>query len=284
MNTYELITNRILEKMERGQVPWRRPWKFDAPRNLVSKRSYHGINLLLLTMSDYDCPYWLSFNQAKQLGGSIKKGEHGTPVVFWKLLEVGGEEAEREEEKPKTIPFLRYSTVFNLRQTEGIEAPKDKAKDAEPLAECEKIIAGFRDRPETLHTLEPRAYYSPSRDSVHMPRKSSFISPEAYYATLFHEYTHATGHEKRLNRHAERETNFDFGSQDYSREELVAELGSAFLSAKAKIDNSVMDNSAAYLASWLKVLKADIKLLIHASARAQRAVDYMLGREEVRKQ
>jgi antirestriction protein ArdC len=279
MNAYDIITNKIIEKMEHGQVPWRKPWKFQTPANLVSKRPYHGINFLLLTMSDYDTPSWLTFKQAKELGGSIKKGEHGTPVIFWKLLEVPDEAPEAEETQIKTIPYLHYYTVFNLSQTEGIAAPKDAPQRREPLAACEAIIEGFTDKPETTHTLEPRAYYRPATDTVHMPSKSSFMSSEAYYSTLFHEYTHATGHEKRLNRNAEEHTNFDFGSPEYSREELVAELGSAFLCAEAGIDNSVIDNNAAYLQSWLRELKADSKLIIYASARASKAVVYILKRQ-----
>jgi len=275
MNTYEMITNRIIDKMKKGQVPWRKPWKFQPPRNLVSKRLYHGINLLLLTLNEFDSPYFVTFHQAKQLGGSIKKGEHGTPIVFWKLLETLEKATESEKEKPKFIPYLQYSTVFNLSQTEGIQAPKDVAQPLAPLDVCQQIIEGFTDKPETMHTLEPRAYYQPATDRVHMPSKTSFASVEAYYATLFHEYVHATGHEKRLNRHAQENTDFDFGSKDYSREELVAELGSAFLCAEARIDNSVIDNNTAYLASWLKVLEGDNKFIIHASAKAGKAIDYI---------
>jgi len=125
MNTYEMITNKIIDKMKTGQVPWRKPWKFQPPRNLVSKRRYHGINLLLLTLNEFDSPYYVTFHQAKQLGGSIKKGEHGMPVVFWKLLETLEKATKGEEERSKVIPYLQYSTVFNLSQSEGIQAPKD---------------------------------------------------------------------------------------------------------------------------------------------------------------
>jgi len=280
MNTYELITNKIIEKMKTGQVPWRKPWKFQPPRNLVSKRSYHGINLLLLTLNEYESPYYVTFHQAKQLGGSIRKGEHGTPIVFWKLLKTLNNDSVKEEEKTKVIPYLQYSTVFNLCQTEGIESPNDAPSTLAPLAVCEEIIAGFIDKPQTIHTLLPKAYYQPEADMIHMPSKTSFVSSEAYYSTLFHEYVHATGHEKRLNRHAQENTNFDFGSKDYSREELVAELGSAFLCAEAQIDNSVIDNNTAYLNSWLKALQDDKKLIIVASAKAGKAVDYIRNRRE----
>jgi antirestriction protein ArdC len=275
MNTYEMITNRILEKMKTGQVPWRRPWKFQPPRNLISKRRYHGINFLLLTLNEFDSPYYVTFQQAKQLGGSIKKGEYGTPIVFWKLLESIEKIEENGDEKPKVIPYLQYSTVFNLTQTEGIDMPKDAPIPIEPLAVCEEIIKGFADKPTTVHTVLPKAFYQPETDCIHMPTKYSFVSSEAYYSALFHEYVHATGHEKRLNRHAQENTNFDFGSKDYSKEELVAELGSAFLCAEAHIDNSVIDNNTTYLSGWLKELQQDKKLIIYASAKAGKAVDYI---------
>ena len=184
MNTYEMITNKIIEKMKTGQVPWRKPWKFQPPRNLISKRPYHGINLLLLTLNEFESPYYVTFHQAKQLGGSIKKGEHGTPVVFWKLLETIDKQADNEDEKTKVIPYLRYSTVFNLSQTEGIEAPKDTIPTLAPLAVCEEIIKGFADKPQTVHTLLPKAYYQPAADMIHMPAKTSFVSSEAYYPTV----------------------------------------------------------------------------------------------------
>ena len=195
--------------------------------------------------------------------------------MFWKLLETRHTKTVDEEEKTKVIPYLQYSTVFNLSQTEGIKAPKDAPQPLAPLAVCEQIIEGFTDKPQTVHTLLPKAYYQPATDSIHMPAKTSFVNIEAYYATLFHEYVHATGHENRLNRHAQENTNFDFGSKDYSREELIAELGSAFLCAEAQIDNSVIDNNTAYLTSWLKVLEGDNKFIVYASAKAGKAVDYI---------
>jgi antirestriction protein ArdC len=279
MNVYELITNRIIQKMEQGYVPWRRPWTDQAPRNLVSKRAYQGINLLSLSLCEYDSPYWVTFRQAKALGGRIKKGERGTPVVFWKLLNVLDDSEKDEKKKITTIPLLKYSTVFNLTQTEGIPAPAGTANTIAPLDACERIISGFLDKPETVHSRIPQAFYRLAIDTIHMPVKTSFLSTEEYYSTLFHEFTHATGHEKRLNRYVEEHENIDFGSKEYSREELIAELGSAFLCAEAHIDNSVIDNNTAYLQSWLRVFQNDKKILIHASARAGKAVNYILGRK-----
>ncbi len=146
--------------------------------------------MISLALNEFDSPYYVTFHQAKQLGGSIKKGEHGTPVVFWKLLETLDKNAETEEEKTKVIPYLQYSTVFNLSQTEGIDAPKDTPIPLEPIAVCEEIIEGFQDKPQTIHTLLPNAFYQPTTDIIHIPAKSSFVSSEEYYSTLFHEYVH----------------------------------------------------------------------------------------------
>jgi antirestriction protein ArdC len=281
MKAYEVITERIITKMEQGQIPWKKPWKFQAPRNFVSRRQYQGINLLLLTMSEFGSPYWLTFRQAKELGGYIKSSEHGTPVIFWKLIERVEENTKEGEKTVKRyLPCLQYYTVFNLDQTEGVKYSEDLETEIESLTLCKQIVQGYTAMPEILHTTQPKAFYSPSRDIIHMPAKSSFMSSGEYYSTLFHEFIHSTGHKNRLDRHADENTNFDFGSHDYSKEELVAELGSAFLCAEARIDNSVIDNNAAYLQSWLRVLKADKKLIIYSAARASKAADYILGRLE----
>ncbi len=279
MKAYEVITDRIIAKMEEGYIPWKKPWKFQVPRNFVSRKQYHGINLLMLTMNEFSSPYWLTFRQAKELGGYVKKREQGTPIMFWKLIERTEENTAEGQEQEKTyIPCLQYYTVFNLDQTEGIKFADGVESEIESVTLCKKIVEGYTAMPEILHTTQPRAFYSPSRDIIHMPAKASFMSSAEYYSTLFHEFVHSTGHKTRLNRHADEKTNFDFGSHDYSKEELVAELGSAFLCAEARIDNSVIDNNTAYLQAWLRVLKADKKLIIYAAARASKAADYILGR------
>lgn len=280
MKVYEMITDKIISKMEQGEIPWKKPWKFQGPCNYVTRRPYHGVNFLLLTMSDFSSPYWLTFKQTKEFGGYIKKGSKGTPVIFWKIISyVDADGTEADEVVYKDIPFMQYYTLFNLEQTEGIIKLEDEKEAIKPLEACEQIVAGYKDKPEITHTIEPRAYYVPSDDRVHMPSMKSFVSSEEYYSTLFHELTHSTGHKNRLNRHSQEDANFDFGSAGYSKEELVAELGSAFLCAEAKIDNSIINNSTAYLQSWLKVLKEDKKLIIYASARASKAANYILGHE-----
>ena len=176
----------------------------------------------------------------------------------------------------KRIPLLRYYTVFNLEQTTGIETPMEPHKQTfQPIERCEALVASMPQRP-TLHHGEPRAYYRPLVDAINMPRPELFDSPEEYYSTLFHEMTHSTGHERRLNRPTLTDL-CPFGSTNYSKEELVAEMGAAFLCGVCGIENRTVDNSAAYIASWLRVLKNDKQMVILAAAQAQRAADFIQG-------
>lgn len=290
-DVYEIVTDQVIELLEKGTVPWQKPWhggKMMLPKNLVSKKGYRGINVFLLSVTaasmGYQSPYWLSYKQAQTCGGNVKQGEKSTLVVFWKLLDV--EKEEVGETKKDMIPLLRYYRVFNLEQCEGIDPKKLPADampaededllDFDPIEECEKVVWSFANSPEIIHDNERRAYYRPMADIVHMPNKELFTSVEEYYSTLFHELTHSTGHEKRLGR----KDNFAvaaFGSVDYSKEELVAEMGAAFLCGITGIVNRTIDNSAAYVQGWLKQLKNDKKLVVQAAAQAQRAVDHMLG-------
>jgi antirestriction protein ArdC len=172
--------------------------------------------------------------------------------------------------------MLRYYTVFNLEQTTGIETPMELHKQTfQPIERCEALVTSMPQRP-TLHHGEPRAYYRPSVDAINMPRPELFDSPEEYYSTLFHELTHSTGHARRLNRPTLTDL-CPFGSTNYSKEELVAEMGAAFLCGICGIENRTVDNSAAYIASWLRVLKHDKQMVILAAAQAQRAADFIQG-------
>jgi len=269
---YQFITDRIIAQLEKGVVPWKQPWIGGAPRNLVSKKAYRGINVLLLTMRGYGNPYWVTFKQAKDRGGSVKKGEKSTPVVFWKLLEKEDEEGNIEE-----IPLLRYYRVFNLEQCQGIKDPlEEKKKDIPPLESCEEIITNMPNSPVIEHE-KTRASYSPSKDTVNMPSRNLFNSPETYYSTFFHELTHSTGHETRLNRKSITELSL-YGSHEYSKEELVAEMGACFLSNHAGIDQPTFENSAAYISGWLSKLKGDPKMVINAAKEAQKAADFILDK------
>jgi len=278
MKVYEIITNIILTKLEEGTIPWQRPWntRESMPKNLVSKKEYQGINAFILGCQHYSSPYWLTFKQCKDLGGNIRKGEQGTPVVYWNWLEI-----EEDGEMERKAPFMRYYTVFNVAQCENIPADKMPTttetvnNHMDKIKHCEGIVDTWKDKPEVRHGKQ-QAYYMPFSDLVHMPALESFIHSEEYYSTLFHELTHSTGHEKRLNRQGITEI-APFGTPLYSKEELVAEMGAAFLCGFAGIEHATIDNSAAYIQGWLKKLKNDKKLVIIAAAQAQKAANYILG-------
>jgi len=277
---YEIVTEQILSLLDKGVIPWKQSWncKTELPQNLVSGKAYQGINVWLLLSSYYASPYWLTFNQVQKLGGSIRKGEKSSIVVYWNLKEV--KEVNETSGKPevKKIPFLKYYRVFNLNQCEGIAHPESISADPiYPIQEAERIIDGYADSPEIKHGFT-RASYNSGTDIVKMPDKSAFSSVEEYYATLFHELTHSTGHKSRLDRdtlmkHA------SFGSKEYSREELIAEMGAAFLCGLTGIAQATIENSAAYIQSWRQIINNDPKLVVLAAAQAQKAVNHICGQK-----
>lgn len=279
---HEKITDAILAKMKEGIVPWERPWNagVGAPFNLKSKKFYRGMNIWILSLAGYSSPAWLSFKQVSELKGKVKKGEKGTPVVFWKILKKK-EVNDAGEMEEKKIFLLRYYNVFNVEQCEGLEKylPKSEEKglDFSPIKECEKIVKGYKCAPKIKHEGNS-ACYIPALDTVKMPAKKSFKSEELYYNVLFHELAHSTGSEKRLKR--EGIVKFDrFGSERYSKEELIAEFGASFLCGTAGIENKTIDNSVAYLQNWMQKFKEDSTLLITAAGAAQKAADHILGTE-----
>jgi antirestriction protein ArdC len=271
-SVYEIITNQILAELEKGEVPWRKPWHTLPPANLITKKPYRGINVFLLAFAGYGSQFWLTFNQAKQLGGNVRKGEHGTKIVFWKCNHYETETEDGGTEERKSA-FLRYYTVFNLEQTEGLSALLT-LPPAFPIESAEEIVKGMPNPP--AFQQDARAAYIPSQDVVTMPSRTAFHSQAEYYSTLFHELTHATGHAKRLARDAF-DTPKQFASESYSKEELIAEMGSAMLCGVAGIEQKTLANSAAYLKSWIARLKADSKLVIAAASAAQKAADYIRG-------
>lgn len=272
VSVYQIITNRIVEELEKGVVPWRRPWRTLPPANLVSKKPYRGINVFLLALQGYGSQYWLTYRQAQALGGNIRRGEHGTKIVFWKFDSYETETADGETEERKSA-FLRYYTVFNLEQCEGLKALL-ALPPVFPIQSAEEIAKGMPNPPAFEQGF--RAAYIPSRDVVTMPSRAAFESQAEYYSTLFHELTHSTGHPKRLAREGF-DTPQRFGSDSYSREELIAEMGSAMLCGVAGIEQVTIANSAAYLKTWIARLKADSKLVISAASAAQKAADYIRG-------
>ena len=280
VTVYEIITERILAQLEAGTVPWRKPWNGEAgmPKNLVSGKQYRGINIFLLHTLGYDSPWFVTFKQAKKLGGQVRKGEKGCPVVFWKWID-NEEETEDGQVTKARVPLLRYYTVFNLEQCDGITAPAVDVPERkhEPLQAAERIVDGMPQRPTVEHGFRG-ACYSPSEDTVRMPKPERFEARDGYYATLFHELTHATGHSSRLDRKLDTKR-AAFGSDSYTREELVAEMGASFLCGEAGILDSQLDQSAAYISGWLKTLRSDRKLVVTAAAQAQKAADYILRRD-----
>lgn len=280
-NVYEIITERILAKLEEGTVPWHKPWtgagNEGRAANLISGKAYRGINVLLTASAGFSSRYWVTFKQAQKLGGSVRKGEKGTPIVFWSFIEKKGAKAG-----DKKIPLLRYYTCFNVEQCDGIEHKRLTETAPAPVSEfdaseeAEMIVKGYANGP-TINHGGGCACYSPPRDSVSVPKREDFESAAAYYSTLFHELTHSTGHTSRLARSGVTESTL-FGSHEYSREELVAEMGASFLRGMAGIDDTAaLDNSAAYLANWMTVIKDDPRLIVIAAAQAQKASDHILG-------
>jgi antirestriction protein ArdC len=274
-SVYSILTEQVIKLLESGTVPWRRPWQTAPPCNLISQKDYRGINTFLLAASGMPSKYWLTYTQATKLGGHVKAGEHGSTVVFWN---VGEEKVNPTTGKVSKPVLLRYYRVFNLSQTEGISdklgLAEQSAKPVPDIAACESLVAAMSNAPR--FKVSDRASYAPSADVVSMPPRSAFKSSEGYYATLFHELTHSTGHASRIGREGIEETN-GFGSELYSREELIAEMGSALLCGVTGIAPATLENSAAYLRSWIGVLRGDSKLVVTAASQAQKAADYIRG-------
>jgi len=262
-------------------APWRKPWTCQTPANLITQKDYRGLNVFILASQGFPSRFWLTFNQATKLRGWIRKGEKSSPIIFWNLgdeREVTSQEGAKETSRPF---FLRYYNVFNLSQTEGIDIPASLLQETrtyDPIETCEQIVAKMPNPP--AFEQSEKAWYSPSNDVVGMPARGLFHSSEEYYATEFHELAHSTGHAKRLHRE-----NFgnpvSFGSESYSKEELIAEMTAAMLCGVAGIAQQTLDNSAAYLTTWIARLRADSRLLVSAASHAQKAADFIQGKTAV---
>lgn len=286
MNVYQIVTDRIITMLEHGTIPWRRPWRTvrDMAYSRTTGRPYSLLNQLLL-----DKPgEYLTFKQVQAAGGRIRKGEKAKIVVFWRLLTVNGEDADPEDDDgAERVPLLRYYNVFHIDQCEGIER---KWKD-EPLREyfspverAEEVAAGYLQRSGCKLNIDRRneSFYRPSADTIFLPLREQFESDADYYAVLFHEMGHSTGHESRLNRLAK---NQGFGSEAYSKEELVAELTAACMMNHLGLETpDTVDQNAAYIQSWITRLKNDNRLIVSASSRAEKAVNLILGITDTTKQ
>ncbi len=276
---YGYVTERIVKALEAGTIPWRRPWfgTNQAPRSLVSGKLYRGINSLLLSCMSFEHPYFLTAKQAFARGGKVEKGK-GNMVVFFTKWEIPN--SRDADGKPKRIPIMRYYQVWNVADTTGIDFPKPEVNPnpINPIEAAEALWSNWEDRPVII--IGQRACYSTASDQITMPDRQRFTSAAEYYSTLYHEGIHATGSANRIGR----DLTGSFGTGSYSREELVAEVGAAMLCGIVGIENSTIENSAAYCQSWISRLKGDSHLIVKAAAAAQKAADYIQGLTETESQ
>lgn len=278
-DVYAEVTEKMLDALENGLVPWRKPWTtWGAHRNLVSGHEYRGINVFLTALSaargGFERPAWVTMKQANRLGARVRAGEKGTMVVFWEPRVEVRKLENGEEEQLRRLVFKKYY-VWNVEQLDGIVLPElPRAPGAAAHEEAERVWTGYAGRPSLDHGGD-RAYYSPGLDSIQMPPRSRFSGTAAYYQVLFHEAIHSTGAKSRLNRATLTQASF-FGDANYSQEELVAEMGGAMLLARAGLEPSY-ENSGAYLRGWLKALDADKRLVVVAAQAAEKAARYVLG-------
>lgn len=264
---YQIVTDKILEKLDEGTIPWRKPWDMQDPVNWITQKPYRGMNYILLPGGEY-----LTWNQVQKNKGKVKKGSTAEIVIFWKMWTPPDErQKDSEEEEIKQIPLLRYYKVFHIDDIEGIESKqRDKERKHNPIEEAEEIIQGFLEREDFQVKFKGgRASYSPSEDFVQVPPINDFEDPQAYYSTMFHELAHATKHKDRCNR-----------DDSYAYEELTAEIAAAMLSNIVGIEQT-LDNTASYIDHWRNQISKDPKLIVKASAKAQKAVEYILGKERV---
>ena len=276
LNVYEMVTERIIKQLEQGTIPWQKPWTGvrSGAFNRVSKKPYSLINQAILEKPGE----YATFKQWKDLGGHIKKGAKAEIVVFWNIIDVEEKNYKGEIEKKK-LPLLRYYNVFHISQVEGVEPLKEKLNtEIEPIEEADRVIKNYVDREHITfkECISDKAFYRPMTDTVVVPLKEQFKNTNSFYQVAFHEITHSTGAQKRLDRDIKELA--PFGSEIYSKEELVAELGSAFLINHLGIETEgTFQNSASYIESWLQVLRNDNKFVVSASSKAEKAVNYILG-------
>ena len=282
-DVYTRVTSHIVEELERGVRPWLKPWNAENAAGRITRplrhngEPYNGVNILMLWASaeiaGYGCPFWLTFQQAKELGGHVRKGEHGSPVVYASTFKKK-EQAEDGSETEADIPFLKEYTVFNAEQCEDL--PKHFYTLAEPpkgtIERIERAESFFANTKASIRTGGTQAYYAMGNDHIQMPPFETFRDAESHSATLAHELTHWTRHPSRLNREFGRKR---WGDEGYAMEELVAELGSAFLCADLHITPEIREDHAAYIADWLKVLKDDKRAIFSAASYASKATEFL---------
>lgn len=291
---YSIVTDQIIKIMESGVIPWTQPWNnYNPHQNPITKTKYKGINRILLSCAHliqkrdpFDSNLWMTMNEINALNGRVITGQKSTMLIFWKP-EVIKESKDNPEEYIIIPPVLRYYRVFNLDQTSGIDKSKFQTQaqqilkpNTDPIAECESIVNKYTDRPEIgFDKNSNSAFYNPVFDKVVTPPKETFISQKHYYATLFHELAHSTGHQSRINRSLIK--NYFHSREDRSKEELIAEMSAAFLCTMAGINsNELIENQASYIDGWLSVFNKDKTILISAAAQAEKASNYIQGIKE----
>lgn len=280
---YAEVTERVIAELEAGRLPWVQPWDSAActtglPRNATTQRPYSGINILLLwcAVIDHQWPSqcWLTFRQAREAGGHVRKGEQGTTIVYADRFtpEAERERAERDGSEARSVAFLKRFTVFNVAQCDGLPPNLfDTPLPASPLQRLVSAEALISACPADFRIGGPKAFYAPGPDYVQVPPQPAFFDPINYYRTALHELGHWTGHTSRLARNQ----SGAFGSADYAREELCAEMASAFLCASLGIEPSVRHSD--YVGCWLDVLRADHRAIFRAASHASKAADYLLA-------
>lgn len=278
-SVYEMVTDRIIEQLENNIIPWEKPWTGvrSGAFNRISKKPYSLLNQMLLKHEGE----YATFKQWSDLGGHVRKGEKSEIVCFWKIQPVE-EEQDDGTKVTKQIPLLRYYNVFHISQVEGVEPLQaDDLNDIEPIEKAESVLHDYwtRENITVEHKAGDRAYYSPTLDLIHLPLFEQFKDANEYYSTAFHESVHSTLKENRCNRAEDRKGKLvAFGSEDYSKEELVAEIGSASLMNIIGIETTKsFKNSSAYIQGWLSKLRSDVKFIVSASSKAEKAVNYILG-------
>ena len=278
-SVYEMVTDRIIEQLKSGVIPWEKPWTGikRGAYNRITRRPYSLLNQMLL---QHDGEY-ATFAQWQKLDGHVRKGEKSEIVVFWKMQPIE-EEKDDGTKEVKQIPLLRYFHVFHISQVDGVEPlPMDDLNTIEPIEKAEDVLHGYwkRENITVEHVADDKAYYSPNYDLIHLPLFEQFKEASEYYSTALNESVHSTMKENRCNRMEDRKGKLvAFGSNDYSKEELVAEIGSANLMNIIGIETTKsFRNSSAYIQNWLSVLKNDLKFIVSASSKAEKAVKYILG-------
>lgn len=275
-NVYEMVTDRVISALESGNIPWEKPWGGcrSGAYNFITRKSYSLMNQMLLKHRGA----YGTFKQWTEKGGKIRKGEKSEIVVFWKfqIVEEENEDGEKEEKK---IPILKYYNVFHVSQVEGVTVKEEELPEVKPIESAEKIKRDYVER-EHIRILEyttNEAFYSPAGDFIQVPERGQYRDANEFYSTLYHEMVHSTGHKSRLNR-LERDAHF--GNEIYSKEELVAELGAAFLMNLLGIETKkTFRNSTAYIQNWIQVLKNDPRFVVSAAGKAEKAVHYIMGED-----